>query len=134
MPRRGRGREDGGSGESGRRARGRRALDRGESDRPYGRRAYDDGRNPVQALRLAAFGFLGGLALGVVGWSQQVHQHRKGLFHASPLRRLAALGYLGGQPSVDTARLLRDYVGWERQSVLRRRGELVLRQMEQELE
>jgi hypothetical protein len=116
------------------RRRGRRALDRGERVHPYGRRAYDDAGNTVQALRMAAFGFLGGLALGIVGWSQQVHQHRKGLFHASPLRRLAALGYLGGQPSVDTARLLRDYVGWERQSVLRRRGELVLRQMEQELE
>jgi hypothetical protein len=117
-----------------RRQRGRRALDRGDSAHPFGRRAYDDGANTVQALRMAAFGFLGGLAFGVVGWSQQVHQHRKRLFSASPLRRLAALGYLSGQPSVDTARLLRDYVGWERQSVLRRRGELVLRQMEQDLE
>ena len=114
--------------------RGRRALDRGAREHAFGRRAYDDGRPPVDALRMAAYGFLGGLALGIVGWSQQVHQHRKGLFSASPLRRLAALGYLGGQPSVDTARLLRDYVGWERQSVLRRRGELVLRQMEQDLE
>lgn len=120
--------------DTGRREGARRALDRGDGTHSYGRRAYDDGGAPVDPLRMAAYGFLGGLALAFMGWSQQVHQHRKGLFSVSPIRRLAALGYLGGQPSVDTARLLRDYVGWERQSVLRRRGELVLRQMEQDLE
>jgi hypothetical protein len=51
------------------------------------------------------------------------------LFSKSPVRRLAALGYLSGQPGVDTARILTDYVGWERHPVLRRRAELVLHRM-----
>jgi hypothetical protein len=47
---------------------------------------------------------------------------------------LAALGYLSGTPSVDTARLLRDYIQWEPRSVLRKRGRKVLRQMEASLD
>ena len=116
-----------------RRQRRQYLYGRRDPGHPFGRRSYD---NPPQAdyLRMAAYGFLGGFAIGILVWSQQVHQHRKGLFSRSPLRRLAALGYLGGQPSVDTARLLRDYVAWERRPTLRRRGESILRQMEQSLE
>ena len=100
---------------------------------PYGRRSYD--RQPqADYLRMAAYGFLGGFVLGIIVWSQQVHRHRAGLFSRSPFRRLAALGYLGGQPSVDTARLLRDYIAWEPRPALRRRGETILRQVEHSLE
>jgi len=101
---------------------------------PYGRRYYDEQPSDGESLRMAAYGFLGGFVLGVAVWSQQLHQHRNGLFSRWPLRRLAALGYLGGQPSVDTARLLRDYIAWERRPALRRRGEQVLRHVEQSLE
>lgn len=73
--------------------------------------------------------FLGGLVLGAVVWSSQIRRSRRDLFSKSPVRRLAALGYLRGQPGVDTARILTDYVGWERHPVLRRRAELVLRRM-----
>ena len=73
--------------------------------------------------------FLGGLVLGAVIWSSQIRRSRRDLFSKSPVRRLAALGYLSGQPGVDTARILTDYVGWERHPVLRRRAELVLRRM-----
>jgi hypothetical protein len=43
---------------------------------------------------------------------------------------LAALGYLGGQPGTDTFRILTDYVRWERDPALRRRGEGLLRRMQ----
>jgi hypothetical protein len=83
---------------------------------------------------LAALGFLGGLVIGIVVWSGQQQRHRRGLFSRYPLRRLAALGYLSGQPSAATARLLRDYVRWEARPVLRRRGKQVLRHVEASLE
>jgi hypothetical protein len=83
---------------------------------------------------VVAAGFLGGLALGVLFWSRQQHRHRRDLFSRHSLRRLAALGYLSGSPSVDTARLLRDYIQWEPRSVLRRRGRQVLRQVEASLD
>ena len=82
---------------------------------------------------VATVGFLGGVALGALVWSVQMRRHRRNLFSARPLRRLAALGYLSGQPSAETARLLRDYVKWESRSVLRRRGERVLRRIEARL-
>lgn len=78
---------------------------------------------------LATLGFLGGAAVGALVWSMQMRRYRRDLFSAHPWRRLAALGYLSGQPSLDTARVLRDYVSWESQTVLRRRGVRVLRRV-----
>lgn len=80
--------------------------------------------------RLAAAGFFGGLAAGLVVWGTQVQRSRRELFHRSPVRRLAALGYLAGQPGVETTRLLGEYVNWEPRPALRRRGESLLRRME----
>ena len=82
---------------------------------------------------LATLGFLGGAAVGALVWSMQMQRFRRDLFNPQPLRRLAALGYLSGHPSFDTARVLRDYVGWERRIMLRRRGEQVLRRIEAHL-
>ncbi len=79
-------------------------------------------------------GFLGGLVLGAIAWSAQIQRSRRELFSKSPVKRLAALGYLGGQPGLDTARILTDYVGWERHPVLRRRGERILRRMHAHLD
>lgn len=73
--------------------------------------------------------FLGGLVLGAMVWSDQIRRSRRNLFSKSPVRRLAALGYLGGQPGIETARILTEYVGWEQHPLLRRRAELVLRRM-----
>ena len=85
--------------------------------------------------RMAALGFLSGLAVGLVAWSGQQHRHRRDLFSRHSLQRLAALGYLrGSTPSVDTARVLRDYIQWEPRSVLRRRGRQVLRDVEASLD
>ena len=73
--------------------------------------------------------FLGGLVLGAVVWSTQIRRSRRDLFSKSPVKRFAALGYLGGQPGIDTTRILTDYIGWEQHPLLRRRAELILRQM-----
>ena len=78
-------------------------------------------------------GFLAGLLLGAVVWSTQIQRSRRELFSKQPVKRLAALGYLSGQPGIDTVRILTDYVGWERTPALRRRAQRVLRRMESRL-
>ncbi len=85
-------------------------------------------------VRYAAFAFFGGLAAGLLVWSTQVQRSRRELFNRSAVRRLAALGYLGGQPGLETARLLADYVNWETRPALRRRGLVLLRRMEAHLD
>jgi hypothetical protein len=81
--------------------------------------------------------FAGGLTAGAVaGWllaQRRFSTHQRDLFSPRPLRRLAALGYLAGQAGVDTIRLLRDYLAWERQPVLRRRAQTILRGLESTL-
>jgi hypothetical protein len=74
-------------------------------------------------------GFLGGLVIGAVVWSSQIKRSRRELFSKSPVRRLAALGYLSGRPGITTARILKEYVSWERYPALRRRGQRILRHM-----
>jgi hypothetical protein len=65
----------------------------------------------------------------------QIARHRRELFSSHPLRRLAALGYLGGRDAtVDTVRLLRDFVAWEPRPLIRRRAALLLQRMEQQLQ
>jgi hypothetical protein len=85
-------------------------------------------------MRSRAWLFAGGLAAGATaGWMLAQHRlatHQRDLFNPRPLRRLAALGYLAGQTGVDTIRLLRDYLAWERQPVLRRRAQAILRGLE----
>ena len=89
------------------------------------------GRAPTA---LAALGFVGGLLVGAAAYAQQAHQHRRALFSRNPMRRYLALGYLRGQPSVDTVRLLRDFLEWERSDRLRRRAAEVLRCVEADLD
>lgn len=88
-----------------------------------------NGRSGTAHARLAALGFVSGLAAGVLVWSSQLHRSRRELFSGSPWRRLAALGHLGGEPSAEHAQLLSDYVKWESRPALRKRGERVLRRM-----
>lgn len=75
----------------------------------------------------------GAAAGGVGGWllaQRRFTTHQRDLFSPRPLRRLAALGFLAGRVGVDTIRLLRDYLAWERQPVLRRRAQAILRGLE----
>lgn len=79
-------------------------------------------------------GFLGGLVLGALVWSSQIQRSRRELFSKHPMKRLAALGYLGGIPGLDSVHILADYVRWERHPGLRRRGERILRRMKSHLD
>jgi hypothetical protein len=81
----------------------------------------------TQTIVTAAF--LGGLVLGVAVWSNQIRRSRRDLFSKNPVKRFAALGYLGGRPGIDTTRILTDYIGWEQHPLLRRRAELILRRV-----
>jgi hypothetical protein len=85
-------------------------------------------------MRSRSWIFVGGVLAGAAGgWllaQGRFSYHRRDLFSPRPLRRLAALGYLAGQDGVDTVRLLRDYLAWERQPMLRRRAEAIVRRME----
>ncbi len=80
---------------------------------------------------LLAFGC--GAILGAVFAQHSMGRHRRDLFSGRPLRRLSALGYLSGHGSVETVRLLRDYLAWEQHPMLRRRGEAIARRMEARL-
>lgn len=75
-------------------------------------------------------GFVVGAALA----QRSMGRSRSALFSARPLRRLAALGYLSGHPSVAVVRVLKDYLAWEEHPALRRRAETIVRRMEANLE
>ena len=77
--------------------------------------------------------FVGGVVAGLVIWSVQMQRCRRDLFSPKALRRLAALGHLAGQPGVETAQILTEYARWERQPVLRKRAERLLRRMQRYL-
>jgi hypothetical protein len=83
--------------------------------------------------RLATVGFVAGIAVGMVVWSLQIQRSRRALFGPSPVRRLAALGHLAGQPGAETAQLLAEYVRWESRPMLRRRAERILGRMQRRL-
>jgi hypothetical protein len=63
----------------------------------------------------------------------QVHRHRRDLFSPRPLRRLAALTYIGKHPDIENANLLRDFLSWEKEPMLRRRAAAILERMERAL-
>ena len=73
-------------------------------------------------------------ALGALLVRDQISRHQRDLFSSHPLRRLAALGYIGGLPaSVDLVLLLRDFIAWEQRPMLRRRASALLERMEESL-
>lgn len=82
---------------------------------------------------VTALAFVGGVAVGLIVWSGQTRSARRHLFSRNRWRRLAALGHLRGQRTLSTVHLLRDYVAWEAEPGLKRRGSTILRQMEQAL-
>jgi hypothetical protein len=91
------------------------------------------GRSEWDDAKAVTAGFLGGLIIGLLVWSSQIRRCRRDLFSRRPVRRLAALGYIGGRPSVEALRLLTEYVSWERRPSLRRRAERLLRRMQANL-
>jgi len=87
-------------------------------------------------VKIGLGALLGAAVLGVVGVylaRDQMARHQRELFSPQPLRRLAALGYLKGQPAVDNVLLLRDYLAWEERPLLRKRAAGILAGMESDL-
>jgi hypothetical protein len=62
-----------------------------------------------------------------------MRKSRRDLFSGSAVKRLAALGHLGGQPGLDTVHLLADYCRWEKHPLLRRRAERLMKRMQRRL-
>lgn len=103
-------------------------------DRRRRRRRSEDGHRRLPPAVLLAAGFVGGVVAGAAVGEGLLAGGRRGLFSRSPMRRYAAVSYLGARPSVDTVRLLRDYIAWESHLLLRRRARRVLRTVEASLE
>ncbi len=93
-------------------------------------------RSRVMRSRAALFASAAavGLAAGWLLAQCRFERHRRDLFSTRPLRRHAALGFLAGQNGIETIRLLRDYLAWETQPVLRRRAQTIVRRMEAAVE
>jgi hypothetical protein len=87
-----------------------------------------------QILRIVGIGLAAAAAaslLGVLFVRDQMSRHRRDLFSSRPLRRLAALGYIANRPpSVESVRLLRDYITWEPQPLIRSRATQLLLRLE----
>jgi hypothetical protein len=74
-------------------------------------------------------------ALGALLVRDQISRHQRDLFSPHPLRRLAALGYIGGRTaSVDLVLLLRDFIAWEPRPLIRKRAVTVLERMQETLD
>ena len=78
------------------------------------------------AMPMVLAGFAGGVVLGALAWRKQQALAHDQLFAASAFQRAAAIGWVARTPSVENARLLRDYIRWERRPTLRRRAERAL--------
>lgn len=84
-------------------------------------------------VRAALLAFGVGTLAGAMLAQRSMGRHRSDLFSRRPLRRLSALGFLSGHPSVDTVRVLRDYLEWEEHPMLQRRARAIVRRMEAKL-
>jgi hypothetical protein len=87
----------------------------------------------MRGPRLMAVGFLAGFAAGLLVWSREQHARKRDLFSARPMRRFAALSYLRGRRTPETARLLEDYIRWEQRDDLKRRARRLLDRVERQL-
>jgi hypothetical protein len=88
----------------------------------------------VQTTAVTLLAIAAAAAVGVLLVRDQISRHRRDLFSPHPLRRLAALEYIGSETaSVDTILLLRDFLAWEPRPLLRRRAAAVLSQLEESL-
>jgi hypothetical protein len=87
-------------------------------------------------LRVAGLVVVAGIAAGALVTilvRSQISRHRRDLFSASVLDRLAALGYIAREPaSIEAITLLRDFISWERRRLLRARARAILNRMEAE--
>jgi hypothetical protein len=92
-------------------------------------RVYGTRRSRGTGGRWATIGFVGGVVAGLVLWSLQMKRSQRDLFSKSPIKRLAALGYLGGQSGIEAAHLLAEYCQWEKHPMLKKRANKLLSRM-----
>ena len=90
-------------------------------------------RRRARRTKTLSAAFIGGVVAGLIVWSVQMTRSRRDLFSASAIRRLAALGYLGGHPGLETAQILTEYLRWEKTPALRSRAERLLARMQRHL-
>ncbi|CAN5199488.1 hypothetical protein BH23GEM2_BH23GEM2_09920 [soil metagenome] len=88
----------------------------------------------VRRSSFSILGFTAGVLAGAFAWSSVRHNFRRELFSRRPLARFVALTYLSSRPTLDTVRLLQDYVRWEQRPLLRRQGVRLLQSVESRLE
>lgn len=87
----------------------------------------------TKTKRWIAAGFVGGVVAGLVLWSFQMKRSRRDLFSKSPIKRLAALGYLGGQATPENVQLVTEYCRWETNPMLQKRANRLLNRMKARL-
>lgn len=89
-----------------------------------------------KALRKAGITVLAAAAAGALAAlliRDQIVRHQRDLFSPRTHRRLAALSHIGREPaSVDTIRLLSDFIAWEPRKLLRKRAQAIIERMEDE--
>jgi hypothetical protein len=79
----------------------------------------------LTVLAAAAAGALAALII-----RGQISRHRRDLFSPRAFRRLAALGHMSREPaSVDSIRVLRDFIAWEPRKPLRERARAIVDRM-----
>jgi hypothetical protein len=84
-------------------------------------------------LTILAAAVAGGIIALIV--RDQIARHRRDLFSPRTLRRLAALGHMRREAaSVDSIRVLRDFIAWEPRPLLRERARVILARMENEID
>ena len=88
---------------------------------------------PRRARGWAAAAFVGGVVGGLVLWSLQMKRSRRELFSKNPVKRLAAMGYLGGEPSAENVQLLQEYCRWEPNPMLQQRAGRLIKAMQARL-
>jgi hypothetical protein len=79
-------------------------------------------------ITVAAAAAAGALAALII--RGQISRHRRDLFSPRAFRRLAALGHMSREPaSVDSIRVLRDFISWEPRKALRERAQAIVDRM-----
>jgi hypothetical protein len=92
------------------------------------------GRRILTTAGLVLLGVGTVTALGALIVRDQIARHQRGLFSSRLVQRFAALGYIAGlAASVEIVQLLRDFVAWEPNSILRGRASLIIDRMERQL-
>lgn len=88
------------------------------------------GASRARSARWFGVGLVAGLVAGYWWWTREQQVNRRALYHRQPLKRLAALGWISGRSTAESVLMLREYLPWERNPVLRRRARRLLTRFE----